>query len=133
MNIETAIPIIFRYFPEVQAVYLFGSFGTKDERTRSDVDLAILLPPVHGGWSGHMLDLIGELADQFGRSVDLVNLRETNTVFQKEIIMSDQRIHCADQFAADEFEMMVVSKYQKLNEERRDIIADGLAAGRFVA
>ena len=47
--------------------------------------------------------------------------------------MNNQRIHCVDQKAADEFEMLVVSAYQKLNEERREIIEAGLAEGRFVA
>ena len=133
MDINTVIPIIARHLPETQAVYLFGSFGTEDQRPDSDVDVAVLLKPNHECTTGFMLELSGLLVDHFGRQVDLVNLRSANTVFQKEIIMAGQRIDCADQVAADEFEMLVVSAYQKLNEERREIIEAGLAEGRFVA
>ena len=125
--------MITRFFPEVQAVYLFGSYGTEDERPESDVDLAILLPPAHSCRTGQLLELMGKLVDEFGKPVDLIHLRAANTVFQKEIVMADRRIYCADQFAADEFEMMMLSAYQKLNEERKEIIEVGLAEGRFVA
>ncbi len=133
MEIESTIEVISRHLPDVQAVYLFGSHGTEDERPDSDVDMAVLLPPVHTHRSGVMLDLTGELVDLLGKSVDLIHLREVNTVFQKEIIMSDRRVFTADQFAVDEFEMMVVSEYQKLNEERREIIEAAVEEGRFVA
>jgi predicted nucleotidyltransferase len=132
MEIETAIPIIAQHEPEVQAVYLFGSHGTEDERPDSDIDMALLLPFGHSG-SLAASELSGALAECLGKNVDLINLRSVNTVFQKEIVMADRRVYCVDQFAADEFEMMVVSNYQKLNEERRGIIEDGLAEGRFVA
>jgi predicted nucleotidyltransferase len=133
MDINDSIPIITRYLPEVQAVYLFGSYGTEDQRSDSDVDIAVLLKPDHEALTRDMLELTGQLVDLFGRQVDVVNLRAANTVFQKEIIMSGQRVDCADQVAADEFEMLVVSAYQKLNEERQEIIEAGLAEGRFVA
>jgi PHD/YefM family antitoxin component YafN of YafNO toxin-antitoxin module len=45
--------------------------------------------------------------------------------------MADRRIYCADAYAADEFEMLTLSYYQKLNEERREILAEGLRSGRF--
>jgi len=54
-----------------------------------------------------------------------------NTIFQKEIIEADERIYCADEYRADEFEMLTISKYQRLNEERRGIIGSVLAGGNF--
>ncbi len=54
-----------------------------------------------------------------------------STVFQKEIVMADRRIYCADEYAAEEFEMLTISKYQKLNEERAGIISEALKSGRF--
>lgn len=133
MNIDASIRIITRHLPETQAVYLFGSYGTEDERSDSDVDFAVLLPPQHKFRTGQLLELTGALVDQIGRSVDLINVREANTVFQKEIIMADRRLFVADLYAADEFEMMVVSDYQKLSEERREIIESAVEEGRFVA
>ena len=132
MKIESAISTIVRHEPDVQAVYLFGSFGTGGERLGSDVDLALLLQPGRNG-SLAASPLADALAETLGRDVDLVNLREVDTVFQKEIVMADRRIYCADATAADGFEMKVISDYQKLNEERREIIEDGLSKGRFVA
>ncbi len=132
MEINLAIPIFIRHQPNVQAVYLFGSFGTVDERPESDVDLALLLP-VGANSSLAASPLAEELAGWFGREVDVINLRTVNTVFQKEIVMAERRIYCVDQAVADEFELRVLSQYQKLNEERREIIEDGLAKGRFVA
>lgn len=133
MELEAAIRIITRHLPDTQAVYLFGSYGTEDQRPDSDVDLAVLLPPAHKHITAQMIELTGMLVDQLGRSVDLVNLREANTVFQKEVVMADRRLFVADLYAADEFEMMVVSDYQKLNEERREIIESAIEEGRFVA
>ncbi len=36
--------------------------------------------------------------------------------------MANRRIYCADLCAAEEFEMLTLSFYQKLNEERKAIL-----------
>ncbi|MGY6554218.1 MAG: type VII toxin-antitoxin system MntA family adenylyltransferase antitoxin [Wenzhouxiangella sp.] len=125
---------ILRDLPETQAIYLFGS-GAKDEQLPgSDLDLAVLLPPLEarrvGNLGGSPLHLA--LESMLCRDVDLINLREASTVFQKEVIGSDRRLFCADSHAADEFEMLVLSLYQKLNAERADIIRDGRNSGHFL-
>jgi hypothetical protein len=45
--------------------------------------------------------------------------------------MADRRIYCGAEYAADEFEMLTLSFYQKLNQERREVLAEGLRGGRF--
>ena len=121
-------------FPEAQAVYLYGSFGTPEEWPDSDVDIALLLPPLRARQAGSLVlhPLASELAELTGREVDLINARRVSTVLQKEIVMAQRRIHCADEYAADEFEMLTISYYVKLNEERAGIIAQALADGRFL-
>jgi uncharacterized protein len=52
-------------------------------------------------------------------------------VLQKEVVMADRRIFEGDLGAAEEFEMLTLSYYQKLNEERAGVIEDALARGRF--
>jgi len=52
-------------------------------------------------------------------------------VLQKEVIAADLRIYTGDEYAADEFEMLTLSRYQKLNEERAEIVEEALAGGRF--
>ncbi|MCP4418295.1 MAG: nucleotidyltransferase domain-containing protein [Chloroflexi bacterium] len=130
--LEQIIQTILTHFPQVQAVYLFGLYGTGAERPFSDVDIAILLPPEIAKAAGSLLlgDLHLALAELLGREVDLVNLRQVSTVFQKEITLSGRQIYCADAYATDEFEMLVLSFYQKLNEERREILAAFAETGR---
>lgn len=132
---ERLIEIIVKAFPDVQAIYLFGSFGTTDEAVASDVDVAILLPPNHAKSVKPMaiFDLRCELEKNLGRDVDLVNLREANTVFQHEVVKTVNRIYCAAPYAADLFEMLSMSFYQKLNEEREDILNEIATSGRVLA
>ena len=132
---EVIIPAVLKRYSNVQAIYLFGSYGTENEWPDSDVDIALLFTPRKAEQTGSltMSDLYFELDKRLEKEVDLVNLRAVNTVFQKEIIMADRRIYCQDERAADEFEMLTISKYQKLNEERKEIIENAVKDGRFIA
>jgi len=130
---EEIISAILTDHPDTQAIYLFGSWGTDDEWPTSDVDIAILLPPEKARREKLLAisPLRSKLAKLLRKEVDLLNLRQVSTVFQKEIIMADRRIYCADEYAADEFEMLTISFYQKLNEERAGILEEGLRSGKF--
>jgi uncharacterized protein len=127
--------IILEYYPAAQAIYLFGSYGTADEWPNSDVDIAVLLPfedarrqpqlmltPCH-----HVLE------HSLGRPVDLLNARKVSTVFQKEIVESGRVLYGGDGDALLEFEMLTLSFYQKLNEERKEILESFQATGRAYA
>jgi len=59
------------------------------------------------------------LADALSKPVDLLNARTVSTAFQKEIIQSGRVLYCAGDDALAEFEMLTLSYYQKLNEERK--------------
>jgi len=131
---QAIVETVRRRHPDVQAVYLYGSFGTAHERPDSDVDIAVLLPPAEARDlpAEARLDLAADLNEALHRDIDLVNLRRVNVVLQKEVVMAERRIHTADRYGAEEFEMHVLSRYQKLNEERREILAEGLRTGSFV-
>ena len=124
---------VLRHYPATQAVYLFGSYGTQQQWPNSDADIALLLPPDEARrvCSLSMTELQASLERLLDKEVDLINLRQVSTVFQKEIILAERRIFCANRYAADEFEMLVLSLYQKLNEERAELMAEGLSSGRF--
>ncbi len=126
------VQTILSHFPQTQAIYLFGSYGTAQEWPDSDVDIAVLLPPKLAKQIGSLTlsKLHLALAALLNKEVDLINVRQVSTVFQKEIIMAERRIFCADEYAADEFEMLTLSYYQKLNEERREILAEFARTGR---
>ncbi|WP_298269797.1 nucleotidyltransferase domain-containing protein [Geobacter sp.] len=130
---EAIIRTVLEHCPDVQAIYLFGSFGTEDEWPDSDVDIAMLLPPKEAKKAGllAMSALQRALEKLLKREIDLINLRQVPTVLQKEVIAADRRIYDGDRIAAEEFEMLTLSLYQKLNEERAEIIASALTDGRF--
>lgn len=108
--------------PGCQAIYRFGSWRTEAERPDSDIDLAVLPPerlePIRR-W-----ELAQALASLAGRDVDLVDLLAASTVLRIQIVAHGERLHACDLPAVERFEDMVYSSYARLNEERREILAD---------
>lgn len=106
---------------------------TEDEWPDSDVDIAILFTPEEAKQERRLSvsDCAVELARVLEKKVDLLNARTVSTVFRKEIVTKGRLLYCSDRYAIDEFVMLTLSYYQKLNEERADIIESALAAGRF--
>jgi predicted nucleotidyltransferase len=131
---EQIIRTVLKHYPETQAVYLFGTFGTDRQFPGSDVDIALLFPHQQAGIIGTlaMTDLRFELERLLKMDVDLINLRRAPTVLQKEIITADRRIYTADKYAADEFDMLTISYYQKLNEERAEILEAIMTSQRVI-
>lgn len=130
--VQVPIDAILDSYPSVQAVYLFGSAADGSERPDSDIDIALLLPPEEAKAAGSLAfsDLRAELEERLGRRVDLVNLRTVSTVFQKEITCFGVRIFTAPGDETDIFEMLVLSFYGKLNEERAEILESFVSTGR---
>lgn len=125
---------ILKAYGEVQALYLFGSHGTADEWPNSDVDIAVLLPVAEARQVDcrQWMEVSEAVARAAGsEKADLVNLRSVDTVFRMTIINTGRRVYCADEAAADEFEMLTLSLYQQLQEERKEIIEDAIRSGRI--
>jgi predicted nucleotidyltransferase len=133
--LDNIIREIVEHYPDTQGIYLFGSYGTVDERADSDVDIALLLPPIRARIEQDLQvsRCRASLVNLLRKEVDLINARRVSTVFQKEIIAQGMLIYCADQYAVEEFEMIVLSLYQTLNEERRGILGSFAADGRAYA
>ncbi|MDR4516967.1 MAG: nucleotidyltransferase domain-containing protein [Nitrosomonas sp.] len=132
MKHEMILQSILNFYPDIQGVYLFGSYDTGNERPDSDIDLALLLP-FHSAVRSKDLPLSPcrvDLETKLGRNVDLINLRMTNTVLQNKILNAGRLIFVHKPEAIREFEMRVLSDYQKLNEERKDILEDFHRSGR---
>jgi len=134
MQLDSITNVVLEYYPHVQGIYLFGSYMTDNEWPDSDVDIALLLPPGEAKKERTlaMSECSLALANLLGKDVDLLNARTVSTVFKKEIISNGRLLYCADRYAVDEFEMLTISFYQKLNEERADIISSALGDGRFI-
>ena len=118
--------------PEVQGIYLFGSHADGTQRRGSDVDLGLLLPPSGQTAARNLFThpVLQRLQGIAGCDVDLVDLRQVSTVLQKEVVMRGRRIYCADDLAVDEFDLSVMSRYQKLNEERAALLKQFQETGR---
>ena len=131
------IRTVLAHYPDVQGIYLFGSYGTSDESSDSDIDIALLLPPLKAKNEGYLAlsPCRQALAESLRKEVDLVIARQLSTVLQKEIVANGRLIHCTDRYAVDEFEMLVLSYYyyQKLNDERREIVDAFIETGRAYA
>jgi predicted nucleotidyltransferase len=108
--------------PDCQAIYRFGSWGTAAQRPESDIDLAVL--PSQPMDAVHRWELAQTLASTVGRDVDLVDLLSASTVLRMQVVAHGERVYCADVDRVEQFENSVFSTYAKLNEERREILAD---------
>ena len=129
---EFIIKTVAHYYPSVQGIYLFGSYQTDNEWPDSDVDVAVLLP--YPDAKHDRLMVVSKcryrLEDILKKDVDLVNLRLTSTVFQFQIVSTGRLLYTADERAVQEFEMLTISLYQKLCEERCDILEEFYKTGR---
>ena len=123
MRKEEIIRTVLTYYPSIQGIYVFGSYGSGDPLPDSDVDIALLLPHEQAKEEKNLMlsQCRFDLEKVLKKQVDLLNARQVSTVFQKEIIFGDL-IFCSNANAVDEFEMLTLSYYQKLNEERSGIL-----------
>ena len=136
LDLQGASRIITRHIPDVQAVYLYGSAADSAVPldAAGDIDIALLLPPGSPLDRAQLMlsELRAELEDELGHPVDLADLRGAATTFAIEVIHTGQRVLTCNHYAADTFEMLTLSAYQKLNYQRAGILADILATGRVV-
>jgi len=102
------------------AVYLFGTAAAGTLREDSDVDIAVLsegaLEPVA------LFDAAQRLATLLGRDVDLVDLGRASTVMRAQVVANGRRLTTTSSLEIDTFEMLALSDYARLAEERRPVV-----------
>lgn len=109
-------------FPQIEAIYLYGSTAAGQETSSSDIDLALLSR--EGALEEKRFEMAQEIAALCNREVDLVELKTAPTVFQFQVISKGKRIYSRDESACERFEDFVYKSYAKLNEERAGILKD---------
>ncbi|MBK8132660.1 MAG: nucleotidyltransferase domain-containing protein [Gammaproteobacteria bacterium] len=133
-NDQAIQELVRQHYPDVQAIYRFGSCR---DRVRADRQRPghPLLPPDSARRAGTLAlgDLHLALEAALSRDVDLINLRLAPAVLQAQIVVTGTRMFCTDALLADEFELLALALYQKLNQERAGIVAEGLRSGSFLA
>ena len=128
INREAIVGHIRADLPGLLAIYAFGSriHGTAD--AGSDLDLAVFV----AGYAGvaRLWELSGELAEQVGCEVDLLDLRAASTVLQYQIITQGERWWAADHQAAI-YEAGILSEKTELDHARAGLLGDIEERGRI--
>ena len=128
--------IVSRHVPGLQAIYLYGSAADPAVSLDAvgDIDIAILSSPGNALKRTQLMlsNLRSDLEDMLEKPVDISDLRSASVIFCIEVIDTGTRIYTADEFAADTFEMLSLSYYQELNQQRAGILADILSTKRAV-
>ena len=105
---------------ECDFIYIFGSYAKGEQNNDSDVDIAFYSLIRHDSYDIFLL--AQEISLQLGKEVDLIQINFSTTVFQKEVIKNSILIYEKNKIQREKFENLVLKKYLKLNEERKEII-----------
>ncbi|MBI3958996.1 MAG: nucleotidyltransferase domain-containing protein [Chloroflexi bacterium] len=99
---------VFARYPEIQAVYLFGSGASGRTHAESDLDLAILSSP---SLAARKLDILTDLARQGICNVDLIFLERADIVLRYEAVRLNQLVYTTPNFDRGELYSNVVRQY----------------------
>lgn len=105
---------IFRDYPYIAAVYIFGSHATGKAGPMSDVDIAVLLTQnaPKGRELIHKMDYLAYRIEALqAREVDLIELNNQGLIFQHNVLRTGKLIYDADPAFRIEFTVKVISNY----------------------
>ncbi len=100
---------VFDTYPDIQAVYLFGSFASGHVHSESDLDLAIV--PRHDTVRESRLDILADLATHGFSRVDLVFLDTDDIVLKYEAVRQNRLVFQRDDFSRGAMYSQVVRQY----------------------
>ena len=117
--------------PNLKAIYLFGSFAKSEANRDSDIDIGIIsedrLSP------STTFDIAQQLAAMLNRDVDLLDIEQVPLVMQFQIITTGKNIYAKYPLELLEFETLIISMYQRFNEERKYIIGEIVNSGKILS
>lgn len=105
----TLLSRVFKKYPQVQAVYLFGSRASGKSHEGSDLDLAIV--PRSTDLRSKRLDILTDLARIGLCNVDLVFLDHPDIVLQYEAVRLNRLIYQTDDFNRGALYSKVIRQY----------------------
>ena len=103
---------VFGQFPEIRAVYVFGSAATGKQRPDSDLDLAVLAR--NDSFQTQKLDVLTTLTRQGFDNIDLVFLNTADTVTQYEAVRLNKLIYSTADFDRGAYYSKIVRLYLDL-------------------
>ena len=101
-------------------IYLFGSFANGEGRQDSDIDLAVYTDEKAEAYDLFLLS--NELSFKVKRDVQIVNLKDIDTVFSAQIVGNREELYCTDETIMGNYNIRIFKDYAKLNEERKIIL-----------
>lgn len=101
-------------------ILLFGSNAKGTAREDSDVDLAFYTEQPLSPYERFIL--AGELAQICEKDVDLVNIREIDTVFVMQIFSTGKLLACRDENEFVKQRIKAIRMYVELNEQRAEVL-----------
>lgn len=87
---------VFQEYPDILAVYLFGSYATGHVHRESDLDLAIV--PRNSSIRTKRLDILTDLARSGFCNVDLVFLDTDDIVLKYEAVRQNKLVYQTEEF-----------------------------------
>jgi len=100
---------VFRRYPGIQAVYLFGSAASGHAHPDSDIDLAVISADTSA--REKKLDILADLADRGFCNIDLVFIDENDLILANEAIRQNKLISATDDFDRGTTYSNIVLKY----------------------
>ncbi len=100
---------VFSGYPEIDAVYLFGSAASERNNHLSDIDLGIVYND--SSITEMKVDLYAELVKKGFEKADIVFFNTADLVLQFEIIHHNQLIYCKKSFNHGELFSKTIRKY----------------------
>jgi len=105
----------------VRLIYLFGSRAKGEARTDSDWDIALMneckIPAID------LWELKELIANEFGAEIDLIDLLQSTTVLNLQVIEHGALLYDKNSESAL-FETQIISMYSRLQEDRKDIVSN---------
>lgn len=101
-------------------IYLFGSYARGEARDDSDIDIAIYTDIERNSYE--LFLLANKLSLFLKQDVEIVNMKDISTVFAAQIVSTGEILYCKDDYLRQEYSMLTLKKYAKLNEERKVIL-----------
>lgn len=128
---DTITSIILKAIPQVIAIYLFGSRADGTFHSKSDFDVAVLLPRAKPIDHQSLFDLQQDISLSINQDVDLICLNNATLVMQFLITSNGVLLFEKDKTEILQFETLILSMYQRFNEERRGILEEIESSGKI--
>jgi uncharacterized protein len=99
--------------PEVNTVYLYGSFAKGDAVKSSDIDIGVHVDPSFKASLSYMGEVLNEVATLAGdRKVDAFIINEMSPLFRFNVIYPNKVLYCRDQEKRVDFELKTRRDYE---------------------